>query len=352
MTMADDPPVSRRAGGAAPLMGLALLLVFAGTGCSATAPPPADDASAGLDQEIVDLSHAYDEAAIFWPTAETFRLDTVADGITPGGYYYAANNFFTSEHGGTHIDAPVHFAQGRQSVDQIPLDRLMGRAVVIDVTAAAAGNADYQVQTDDFLRWEAAHGRIPSDAIVLLRTGFAARWPDAARYLGTAARGEAAVADLHFPGLHPDAAKWLIEERPIRAIGIDTASIDYGQSTGFETHRILYARNLPAFENLASLERLPATGATVIALPMKIKGGSGAPLRAIALLPRWRRRRGALSGSGSAASRARRCPGTAPRAADRPGSDRPSRPAGACPSSRARDRAARSRPRPPAAVRG
>jgi kynurenine formamidase len=235
--------------------------------------------------EIVDLSHAYDGEAIFWPTAEAFRLEIVADGMTPGGYYYAANNFFTSEHGGTHLDAPVHFAQGRHAVDEIPLHRLIGRAVVIDVTSQAAANADYEITVDDLTRWESQHGRIPSDAIVLLRTGFAARWPDAAAYLGTAERGEAAVAKLHFPGLHPDAARWIVAERPVKAIGIDTASIDYGQSTQFESHRILYEQNLPAFENVASLERLPPTGATVVALPMKIKGGSGAPLRIVALLP-------------------------------------------------------------------
>ena len=246
----------------------------------------ADQSGAFPAGEIVDLSHAYDAQAIFWPTAEPFRLEKVADGVTAAGYYYASNNFFTSEHGGTHIDAPVHFAQGRQSVDAIPLHNLVGRALVIDVTDAASRDADYQITVDDFQRWEQQQGQIPSDAIVLLRTGFARHWPDAARYLGTAERGDAAVAKLHFPGLHPEAAKWLVANRPIKAIGIDTASIDYGQSTLYESHRILYDRNIPAFENLASLERIPATGAYVIALPMKITGGSGAPLRAIAILPR------------------------------------------------------------------
>ena len=245
----------------------------------------AADNSAFPGGEIVDLSHAYDAQAIFWPTAEAFRLEKVADGVTAAGYYYASNNFFTSEHGGTHIDAPVHFAQGRQSVDAIPLQNLVGHAIVIDVTDAASRSADYQVSVADFQRWEQQHGHIPSDAIVLLRTGFARHWPNAARYLGTSERGEAAVAKLHFPGLHPDAAKWIVANRPIKAIGLDTASIDYGQSTQYESHRILYDRNIPAFENLASLERVPATGAQVIALPMKIKGGSGAPLRAIAILP-------------------------------------------------------------------
>jgi len=263
---------------------LLALTALCAASCSTT---PARDASTGLPAgAIVDLSHAYDSEAIFWPTAEPFRLEKVADGVTPAGYYYAANNFFTSEHGGTHIDAPVHFAQGHQSVDQIPLDHLVGRAIVIDVTEASSRNADYQIAVDDFQRWEQQHGPIPADAIVLLRTGFASRWPDATRYLGTSERGEAAVPKLHFPGLHPDAAKWIAANRPIKAIGIDTASIDYGQSSLYESHRILYERDIPAFENLATLDRLPPTGAFVVALPMKIKGGSGAPLRVIAMLPK------------------------------------------------------------------
>jgi len=263
---------------------LCLCLPFALAACVITPDQP-EVTTEFRGGEIVDLSHAYDADAIFWPTAEAFRLDKVADGMTPAGFYYAANNFFTSEHGGTHIDAPVHFAEGRQTVDKIPLEKLVGFAVVVDVTAAATADADYQVAVQDFERWEQQHGQIPDGAIVLLRTGFARHWPDAARYLGTAERGEPAVAKLHFPGLHPDAAKWLVANRSINAIGIDTASIDYGQSTMYESHRVLYERDIPAFENLAALDRLPPVGATVIALPMKIKGGSGAPLRAIALLP-------------------------------------------------------------------
>jgi kynurenine formamidase len=272
-------------------LSVVIVAVLAAAGCQSqpqpqpqvASPPPVSPFPAG---EIVDLSHPYDDTTIFWPTAaEGFRLEKVADGMTPGGYYYAANNFSTAEHGGTHLDAPVHFAAGRNPVDQIPLDRLIGSAIVIDVVEAAGRSPDYQVTTEDFLKWESAHGQIPSSAIVLLRTGFSTRWPDAAKYLGTAERGEAAVPKLHFPGLHPDAAKWIVANRPIKAIGIDTASIDYGQSSDFETHRTLYARNIPAFENLTSLERLPVSGAYVIALPMKIKGGSGAPLRAMAILP-------------------------------------------------------------------
>ena len=235
--------------------------------------------------EIVDLSQTYDSQTIYWPTAEGFQLRRDAAGVTPAGYYYAANSFFTSEHGGTHIDAPIHFAESHQTVDKIPLDRLIGPAVVVDVRQASDGDTDYQVTTADLQRFEQEHGAIPMDAIVLLRTGFSTRWPGAERYLGTTLRGDEGARNLHFPGLHPDAARWIVANRKIRAIGIDTASIDYGPSTLFESHRELYASDIPAFENLTSLERLPVTGAYVIALPMKIGGGSGAPLRAVAIIP-------------------------------------------------------------------
>jgi kynurenine formamidase len=255
------------------------VLAIGAASCSTPAPDPNP-----LSGTAVDLSHDYSDQTVFWPTAEGFRLDKVADGMTPQGYYYAANTFATAEHGGTHLDAPVHFAQGRWSVDQIPLEQLIGVAAVIDVSAKCATQTDYQVTVADIEAWEREHGSL-NGLIVLIRTDYSKRWPDAARYLGTAERGEAAVAKLHFPGLHPDAAKWLASNRTVKAVGIDTASIDYGQSTLFETHRVLYERNVPGLENLANLDRLPPRGARLIALPMKIKGGSGAPLRAIALVP-------------------------------------------------------------------
>jgi kynurenine formamidase len=271
------------------LAALAALLISACGGAhpdNAAATQASPTSTAFPAGEVVDLTHTLSADAIFWPTAEPFALEKVADGMTPGGYYYAANDFSSSEHGGTHIDAPVHFAEGHQTTDQIPLSRLIGPAVVIDVTAASEANPDYQIAVADFERWEAEHGRLPDGIILLLRTGFSSRWPDAARYLGTAERGQEAVAKLHFPGLHPDAARWLVTNRSVDAIGIDTASIDYGQSTAFESHRVLYERDIPAFENLTALERLPAVGASVVALPMKIGGGSGGPLRAVAFLPR------------------------------------------------------------------
>jgi kynurenine formamidase len=254
------------------------------SGCSSPAPPsPA--LRSFPSEELVDLSHPYDETTIFWPTSDRFRLEKTADGVTPQGYYYASNNFFTAEHGGTHLDAPLHFSRGAQAVSEIPLERFLGPAVIVDVVAQADANRDYLVTVDDLQRAERDEGAIPDDAILLIRTGFSRKWPDAAAYLGTAERGAEAVRNLHFPGIHPDAARWLVANRSVKAVGIDTASIDYGQSTLYEVHRTLFERNIPAFENLTALERLPLRGAFVVALPMKIGGGSGAPLRAIAIVP-------------------------------------------------------------------
>ncbi len=233
---------------------------------------------------VVDLSYPFDASTVYWPTAETFKLETDFEGVTDKGYFYSAYRYSAAEHGGTHLDAPVHFAKNHKTVDQIPLDQLMGPALVVDVTRQCAGNADYLVSVADFQSWEKQNGRIPAGSIVLLRTGYGKYYPGRAKYLGTDERGAAAVAKLHFPGLDPQAARWLTQNRSIKAIGLDTASIDFGQSTMFESHRILFEKDIPAFENVANLDQLPVKGFSVIALPMKIKGGSGGPLRIVALL--------------------------------------------------------------------
>jgi len=233
---------------------------------------------------IVDLTYAFDANSVYWPTAEQFKLETDFEGMTDKGYFYSAYRYSAAEHGGTHLDSPVHFAKGRYTVDQLPLEQLMGPAIVIDVTEKCATNSDYLVSVADFENWEKRNGKIPAGTIVLLRTGFGKFYPDRKKYLGTEERGAEAVAKLHFPGLDPAAARWITTSRSIKAIGLDTASIDYGQSTLFESHRALFEKNVPAFENVANLDQLPPKGFSVIALPMKIKGGSGGPLRIIALL--------------------------------------------------------------------
>jgi len=238
-----------------------------------------------LPGRMVDLTHAFDEDTIYWPTEEGFALEQGFAGRTEAGYYYAANRFRGAEHGGTHLDAPLHFHEEGAAADAIPLWRLAGPAVVVDVRTQCARDRDHAISVADLAAFEAQHGRIPDGAIVLLRTGFGPRWPDREAYLGTAERGEGAVAKLSFPGLDPDAAVWLVERRRIRAVGIDTASIDPGTSTRFQSHVALFSRGVPAFENVARLDALPPRGFLVVALPMKIRGGSGAPLRAVAFLP-------------------------------------------------------------------
>jgi len=233
---------------------------------------------------VIDLTHPFDETTIYWPGGKPFVLERTAFGKTKMGYFYASNNFSSAEHLGTHIDAPIHFHEDRRFVDEIPVDQLIGPGVVIDVTKQCAADRDYRITVADIEAHEAAHGRIPDGAIVLLRTGFGAHWPDRQRYMGTDGTELDAVAKLHFPGLHHDAAKWLTANRKIGAVGIDTASIDYGQSKTYSSHVYLFAANVPALENVAHLDKLPPRGFTVIALPMKIKGGSGGPTRIVAMM--------------------------------------------------------------------
>ena len=262
----------------------ALLLILA---CqtqerSTPADPPSNPLGAGT---WVDLSHDFSAETVYWPTAKPFSLEVVSAQRTPAGFYYASNDYAASEHGGTHLDSPIHFAEGRHTTEQVPLHRLIGPAVVLDVSRRADADADYRLDRAALEEWEQTHGRIPDSSIVLVRTGWSSRWPDKSRYLGTTKTGQAGVAELHFPGIDSSAARWLAAERRVRSVGIDTPSIDYGRSKTFDTHQILMGENIPAFENVAALDRLPATGAFVVALPMKIKGGSGAPLRIVALVP-------------------------------------------------------------------
>lgn len=232
----------------------------------------------------VDLTHAFSARSIYWPTDTLgFKLEELAHGHTPGGWFYSSYRFSAAEHGGTHLDAPIHFAEGGKTSDQLPLTSLVGPAVVVDVTSRVT--PDYLLTVDDLTQWETAHGKIPDGAIVLMRTGWDAKYGDRTAYLGTALTGAAAVPQLHFPGISKDAAQWLADNRNISAVGIDTPSIDYGQSADFRAHVILYGKGIPGFENVAGLGALPPAGAFVVALPMKIEGGSGGPLRIVAYVP-------------------------------------------------------------------
>ena len=233
----------------------------------------------------VDLTYDFSDETIYWPTAEEFKKTTVFNGHTEAGYYYSAYNFCAAEHGGTHIDVPIHFSETGNTLDQVQIEQLIGPGVVIRIREEAEKDRNYLLTVEDILDWEKQHGRIADNSIVLVDSGSGKYWPDKKEYMGTEERGQEGVKKLKFPGIHPEAAEFLATERKIKAVGVDTPSIDYGGSSLFETHRILFEKNIPGMENIANLDKLPVQGFTIIALPMKIKGGSGGPLRIVAFIP-------------------------------------------------------------------
>ena len=263
------------------IVGVALLAALAPTDrAAASDPAPPSLASA----RVIDLTYAFDEKTIYWPTSPSaFELKPLARGVVPGGWFYASNAFCTPEHGGTHMDAPIHFAEGGRAADRIEPRQLIAPAAVIDVRRQASADPNYRMSVADVRDWEKRHGTISRGTIVLLRTGWGARWPDRKAYLGDDTPGDA--SRLHFPSYGPEAARLLVGERGVAALGVDTASIDPGDSKDFPVHRLAGGADVPGLENVANVDRLPETGAWVIALPMKIAGGTGGPLRIVALLP-------------------------------------------------------------------
>ena len=260
------------------------LVITAVTAIAIVGPISAESPLDLKTARLVDLTHPFDAATLYWPTSPSaFELTTLAAGMTPGGYYYSSYKICTPEHGGTHLDAPVHFSKAGRNTAELPLSQLMAPAVVLDVTRQSAADAAYRVSRADVEAFETAHGRIAPGTIVLARTGWSRFWPDRKRYLGDDTPGDA--SKLKFPGYGEDAARFLVDERKVAMLGIDTASIDNGPSTDFLAHRVAAAANVANIENLTALDQLPPTGATVIALQMKIAGGSGGPVRVVALVP-------------------------------------------------------------------
>lgn len=237
-----------------------------------------------MGQNWIDLTHPFDSATLYWPNNKlTFKHTKDYKGVVkPMGYFYSSYSISAPEHGGTHLDAPIHFADGRQSVDQIPLEHLVGDAVLIDVTEKALADRDYLIGIQDWKDWEKRNGRVPDGSIVLFKTGYSAFYPDREKYFGTAKLGDEAIPQLHFPGISPELAEWVVKERSIKSFGIDTPSMDYGQSTDFLVHQIFLGKNIPGFENVNLSMNLPSKGLYVVAMPMKIAQGSGAPLRIMA----------------------------------------------------------------------
>lgn len=263
------------------ILGVAALSLAALALVGARAGKPHLDLAAA---RVVDLTHAFDENTIYWPNSpSTFKLQRLVDGQSEAGFYYRMNSFCAPEHGGTHLDAPSHFSKDGWPADKIPVSKLVAPGVVLDIAASAQSNPDYLLAAADVRDWEKKHGVVPAGSIVLLRTGWGKRWPDRKRYLGDDTPGE--VSNLHFPSYGKEAAELLVRGRRVAALGVDTASIDYGPSKDFLVHQIANGANVPGLENVANLEEVPETGAWIVALPMKIAGGSGGPLRIVALLP-------------------------------------------------------------------
>jgi len=235
---------------------------------------------------MIDLGHAYGEDTLFWPSRPVarFDLERLAYGETAGGYFYAANRFCAPEHGGTHLDAPIHFARDRRTTDQLPLTQLIAPAIRIDVREQATRDRSYRLQPEDIRRFEQKWGAIRPGTIVLLQTGWSRYWPDRKAYLGSESEEDA--SGLEFPSYGEEAARILVKDRGVALLGVDTASIDVGRSRDFVVHRIAAAANVGGLENLTDLDQLPESGFHVIALPMKIRGGSGGPVRVVALVPR------------------------------------------------------------------
>ena len=234
--------------------------------------------------KVVDLTHPIDASTIFWPTeAKTFELTEEHKGMTERGFFYAANRFCTPEHGGTHIDAPYHFAErgeaGRRHPRR-PSDWARGGHRHFSEGGGRSGL--HAIRRKTLPRGRLSTGQSPRGSIVLLRTGWSSRWPDKRAYLGDDTPGDA--SHLHFPSYGADAARLLVE-RGAAVLGVDTASVDNGPSKDFFVHRVLGAANVVGLENLMSLDQLPPTGAWVVALPIKLAHGSGAPARVVALLP-------------------------------------------------------------------
>ncbi len=225
---------------------------------------------------ILDLTHSIGPTTPGYDPAEKFEARTVAT-FEKDGYF--ARSFCMPEHFGTHLDAPAHFVRGRWTVEQIPPQRLVAPLVVIDVSRKAEGNPDYEVSREDVQYWEQINGKTPTGAVVVARTGWGSRWNSAQQYRNPDAKGV-----MHFPGWSLDAARFLVDERGIYGLGIDTLSVDPGPSKDFPVHKYVLAHSVYNLENVADLSRAPEAGATVVVAPAKLQGGSGAPVRIIALV--------------------------------------------------------------------
>ena len=237
-------------------------------------------AADGQQRKILDLTYPFDKQTMYWPTEKGFQLHKISYGKTPKGYFYSAYKFCAPEHGGTHVDAPRHFSKRGWTVDKIPVNAMYGTVVVINVVSKTQAERDYAINVMDIKQFEKQYRTINSQDIVLFYTGWGKYWGNKKNYLGNDKLGD--TKDLHFPGISKEAAQYLVDKK-VKAIGLDTPSLDPGISSDFWAHRIILGANIYGIENIANLQSVPSVGAELIVAPMKIEGGSGAPARVYAI---------------------------------------------------------------------
>lgn len=271
------------------LVALTIFLASSVGACAPTAEPPvslkleeiANELLMPGEAKLIDLTYPLSPDSLYWPTGSRFEHQQLDWGMSEGGYWYASAAFSSPEHLGTHLDAPIHFGENGWANADIPIERLFAHGVVIDITSKSNASADATLSVDDIEAWEQRNNTLQEGSIVIVRTGWASGWPDWETYYGSSTPTD--VATLHFPGISPEAAQALVN-RGIFGVGIDTASIDPGNSSTFEAHQILAAANVFNLENLTNVDGLPEAGFDIIALPMKIKDGTGGPARVVAIV--------------------------------------------------------------------
>ncbi|MEN2981572.1 MAG: cyclase family protein [Thermus sp.] len=226
-------------------------------------------------RQAVDLTHELSPEIPLFPGAEPMRITTLVT-VRKDGYY--GNRLDLWEHSGTHMDAPAHFVEGGLTAEKLPLGSLIAPLAVVDIREKAARNPDAQVTVDDLLAYERRHGRLPRGAFVAMHSGWEARWRDPKAFLNQDAGGT-----LHFPGFSPEAAEFLVREREIVGVGVDTLSLDFGPSKDFKAHLVFLGAGKYGLENLAGLAQVPPSGALLFVGAPKHRGASGGPVRAVAV---------------------------------------------------------------------
>jgi len=223
----------------------------------------------------VDLTHELSPEIPLFPGAEPMRITTLVT-VRQNGYY--GNRLDLWEHSGTHMDAPAHFVEGAPTAEKLPVSALIAPLAVIHIHEKAAKDPDAQVTVDDILAYERQYGRLPKGALVAMHSGWESRWRDPKAFLNQDASGT-----LHFPGFSPEAAAFLVQEREIVGIGVDTLSLDFGPSKDFKTHVTVLGAGKYGLENLANLAQVPPSGALIFVGGPKHKNASGGPVRAVAV---------------------------------------------------------------------